>query len=140
MFALPGPLGQPTFTGCHRLIKQGAALVESGRDIIRELSLELSSSLVRAGTPNKPDSSPATSEEIAVPVSPLEREAQKSVGPNLEGAELELFSALPEDEKLHIDKVIRALGWDSSKVSGTMLMLEMRGLVRQWPGMYYSRV
>lgn len=140
VFALPGPLGQPTFIGCHRLIKQGAALVECGQDIIRELSLELSSVLPKTKTQaGEFGSGVDEPEEISLPAMPRAKE-EKRPEKDLQGAELELFSVLPEDEKTHIDKVIRALGWDSSKVSGTMLMLEMRGLVRQWPGMYYSRV
>ena len=34
--------------------------------------------------------------------------------------------------------VARDLGWEISRVSRILLEMEIRGLVRQWPGMWYS--
>jgi len=49
-----------------------------------------------------------------------------------------LLDALTEDGKTHIDTLIQALESDSAAVSRRLLVLELQGLVRQWPGMYYS--
>jgi DNA processing protein len=37
VFALPGPIHDPLFGGCHQLIQQGAKLVRSPKDVLEEL-------------------------------------------------------------------------------------------------------
>jgi DNA processing protein len=51
--------------------------------------------------------------------------------------ERRVLSAL-DSELRHIDQLTRALDLDVSRLSGFLTLLEVRGLVRRAPGMYYS--
>jgi DNA processing protein len=37
VFALPGPINDPLYAGCHQLIQQGAKLVQTPKDVLDEL-------------------------------------------------------------------------------------------------------
>jgi len=37
VFALPGPIDEPLFAGCHQLIQQGAKLVRGPKDVLEDL-------------------------------------------------------------------------------------------------------
>jgi DNA processing protein len=41
VLAVPGPVTSPVSRGCHRLLRQGAALVESAEDVVEALGLDL---------------------------------------------------------------------------------------------------
>jgi DNA processing protein len=49
-----------------------------------------------------------------------------------------VVDALRGNDRVHIDTLSRDLGWPAAQTSSVLLLLEVQGLVHQWPGMEYS--
>jgi len=112
VFAVPGNVGTETSRGTHRLIKEGAKLVESSEDILEEILPQW-----RRGGETTP--------KVEAP-------------PDLPEEERVLYELLGETP-LHIDVMIRESRLDPGKVSSILLNLELKGLVSQWPGKCFSK-
>jgi DNA processing protein len=113
VFAVPGNVGTESSRGTHRLIKEGAKLVESSEDILEEILPQWRGE--RETTP-----------KVEIP------------RPDLTEEEKVLYEFLSETP-LHIDVMIRESRLDPGKVSSLLLNLELKGLVSQWPGKCFSK-
>ena len=116
VFAIPGSIHNPLSRGCHRLIRQGAKLVETAADILEELAPLLPAATV-AATP-----SPTTSE----PSPALEDDYQALV---------DLIGYDP----VGVDILVARSGLTPETVSSMLLLLELKGYVSAFPGGRYSR-
>ncbi len=114
VFAVPGKADSPTSVGTNRLIKQGAKLVEHIEDILDELG--------------------AVAEAL-----PRPEASCKAPNAAVTQGERDLLSLLTEDPK-NIEHIIDESGLPASDVSSTLMMLEIKGLVRQLPGKMFVRV
>jgi DNA processing protein len=115
VFAVPGRIDSRTSRGCHRLIRDGARLVESVDDVLDELG-----PLVEAAP--RPDGQ--------VVHHPAELQ--------LNGQELQVLNAIDTDPT-SIDQVVAASGLPVHRVLSTISVLEMRSLVRRISGNYVAR-
>lgn len=130
VFALPGPANLKTYQGCHQLIRQGACLVQSGEDILRELA-------PRLAVHGAPRSASKDQRDISDVASGLKNSSRGGVEPD-DPDQLRVYRLLAEYESLHIDALTRCTGWPAQKVSATLLFMELQGLVKQLSGMYYA--
>jgi DNA processing protein len=111
VFALPGRIDMPGARGPHMLIKNGAKLVERLDDILDEYEFLIPPE-ERAG----PESAAAARPEV-----PLSEEESKIVET--------LWR-----ESLDVDSLARETGLKSHELSGILLGLEMKRVVRILPG------
>ena len=118
VFAVPGSIQSFKSTGTHALIKQGAKLVENAQDVIEELVAYLD-----MGPPGMPEEG----------VQNHTAQTQLSLPPE-ELAVYNNLSPYPE----HIDAIIRKTHIESGKLLSLLLQLELKGIVQQLPGKYFS--
>lgn len=127
VLAVPGQATTPSFAGCLELLRQGAVLTRSAQDVLEELAPQLATGH---------DPSPARPSAPARP-GPAGPNASSGLE-HLDPEERDLARLLGNDAQVHIDTLTRQLGWESHKVSQILLMLELKGVVRQQNGMYYA--
>jgi DNA processing protein len=114
VFAVPGEVGASRSRGAHRLIRQGAKLVETVDDIMEEIAPQL---LARSG------------KAVSAP--------RRTLPQNL-GVEFQKIFALFEERPLQIDEIIESSGYSPSRVSEILLELELQEYIRQLPGKKYT--
>ncbi|HEY1233930.1 MAG TPA: DNA-processing protein DprA [Candidatus Binatia bacterium] len=112
VFAVPGEAGASRSRGSHRLIRQGAKLVENVDDIIEEIAPQLAR---RSG-----DAPPSA------------RTLPENSGP----AARQIF-ALLNQSSLQVDQVIEQTGLATPQVLEVLLDLELQGFVSQTAGKIY---
>lgn len=113
IFAVPGPIDKPTSAGCNQLIRDGATLVADASHILDDLG-----ELPFART------------------SSVKEETQDL--PELPEEEATVFAAVTTDES-PVDRIIERTGLPAHVVTATLMKLEMRRLVRAFPGFRYAR-
>jgi len=116
VFAVPGRVDARTAHGCHRLIRDGAKLVETADDVLEELG-----PLVQA----------APREDGQVVHHPAEL--------MLNELEQKVLAAIDGDAT-SIDQIVNDTGMPVSRVLSTLSVLEMRRLVRRLSGTTVVRV
>ena len=62
----------------------------------------------------------------------------RAIEKELSDEEREVYLFIKENNKIHIDDLTKKMGWASCKASEILLLLELKGIVVQFPGMYYS--
>jgi DNA processing protein len=117
VFAIPGPVGMGHNAGCHKLIQDGAKLVETVDDILSELGV-LALRRPEQDTPAPPS---------LRPVPPLPPEQRRV---------LDLLTLQPRQ----VEGMIHESGLTAPQVSAVLTLLEMRGLAKRVPGNAFVRV
>jgi DNA processing protein len=109
VFAIPGSIHSPFARGCHKLIRDGAKLVETAEDVLVEQGL---------GAKNPPD-----------PRAPLAPAT---------GDEASLLASLGNDP-VTIDALVERAGKPADVIAAGLVRLQLEGLVAALPGGLWQR-
>ncbi len=115
VFAVPGRIDSPKSAGTHKLLQQGAHLVQTAEDILEGLSWKSG----MFGADRKPEGVDGT----------------PSLTPR-EQLLLDHLDAYPRD----IDSIVRNTDFSIVELHSLLLQLELKGLVRQLSGQQYERL
>lgn len=126
VFALPGSLHNPMAKGCHRLIREGARLVETAADIMQELgpvAAELQMEIQqRLDRPDEVADRPTVSQ-----------------GNLLDDSDYStVWEVLGFDPK-PVDMIIEQTGLSAREISSMLLIMELKGLVKKQGNGRYMR-
>ena len=121
VFAVPGNVTSAKSFGPNYLIKDGAKLVQSWRDVVDELPTEYKTAIISAEREDVP-AQQMSMDEVA-----------------LTDSERKILGILRMDEPVHIDELITTAGLGSGELMGALLKLEMLDRIRQLPGKSFVR-
>jgi DNA processing protein len=116
VLAIPGPVSSIRSAGCHRLIQQGAKLVQNVEDILDELS-----PMYRAAA--SPPPSPATPRK-----------------PTLLPDEDQVLALLDPVEAIHLDDLAERAPFGIARLQAALFGLELQAVAEALPGGYYRRL
>jgi DNA processing protein len=116
--AVPGPITSPTSFGCNKLIQQGAHIALCAADVLDAVGL--------------PSGIAETALALATP-------APRVPPIDLTGLQLTLWDRLTAEPQ-HVDALVAAAKTGAANVLGALTELELRGLVRQGPGMVFGLI
>jgi DNA processing protein len=125
VFAVPGSIDSSGSKGANKLIKQGAKLIENADDILEEIMPQIG---IKREMPFT--SKMETAEECKDILRTDDRTSQPEVLTVPERSLLALISSNP----LSIDNLIAQTGEKAGEILNNLLLLELKGLIRQLPG------
>ena len=140
VFAVPGEIFSQLSAGTHKLINEGAKLINTVDDLLNELPPYVLSQIQPQASPSPvPDM-----EALPTHASPTERNDTEPIPetppppPDLTPDEKTIFEAI-EVPSSHIDTIVRTTQLPISQVSSVLLMLELKGIVQQLPGKQFTK-
>ena len=149
VMAVPGSIDNPHSKGCHKLIKDGAKLVECLDDILHECPGLLQNAAVPSYSINKKNKKTekrtAVRETSSEPVLPFSDDLHVQKQPAqahtvaAPTSEDELLNAMGYDP-VHPDILAQQTAWAAADVYARLLEYELDGIVAALPGGRYQRI
>ncbi|ACK52897.1 DNA-processing protein DprA [Thauera aminoaromatica] len=131
VFAIPGSIHSPLSRGCHRLIRDGAKLVETAEDVVEELRGRLGWPAPVAASVKDRRSRGAVP---AVPAAPPRQAALA-----LDGERTRVLEAIGHDP-VDLDTIAARCGLTVDALYAILLPLELEGRLAKLPGGRFQRI
>jgi DNA processing protein len=109
VYAIPGNINNSCSQGTNQLLKEGAKPVTSVEDILEELNIDIQNANLNREKPLQ-----------------------------LDFFEMQVYNALESGQK-HIDELVNATGIEIDKLNSILMMLEIKGIIRQLPGKIFIK-
>ena len=119
VFAIPGSIHSPLSRGCHRLIRDGAKLVETADDVLSELAIPAAPAPAAAAEPEATD-------------------AQRDFCPRLD-KDYEILLDAFGFGSASVDTLVARTGFKADVVASMLLILELGERIEQQPGGIFCR-
>lgn len=120
VFAIPGSIHNPLARGCHRLLRDGAKLVESANDVLEEIAPLLA--------------------EVSNSVDTTSRDQPAESADMESDPDYQQLLAAMDFDAVRVDQLIERTGLAAEAVSSMLLILELQGRVALTPGGSYQQV
>ena len=121
VFAVPGNITSSKSFGPNYLIKDGAKLVQSWRDVVEEFPLIIKTKILSEEKPNA-EPKQLSMDEIA-----------------LTESERKVLDKIKYDEPIHFDRLVNLTKLGFGELNSALINLELAERIRQLPGNYYAR-
>jgi len=115
VYALPGNINSPYSIGTNKLLKEGAKMVTSAKDILEDL---------RSSFNLRPESSNVTMPSQSAPV--------------LDFFETLVYNALQDEEK-GLEELIQITKLPPGQLNGILTLMEIKGIIKQLPGKIFAK-
>jgi len=126
VMAVPGKIDSPLSQGTHKLLKEGARLIESVGDVMEALGY--------IGDQLEPHASRAAADAAAQAEAPLFDAKQLK----LSADERTIHNCLDKEPK-HVEQVIADTELTPGGVSAALISLRLKGLIKQLPGSMFVK-
>jgi len=122
VFAIPGRIDQPSSAGCHKLIREGATLIRSAVDVIKDLRPYMNEEQYLLNFDNDKK----------------ETSLENASFQNLNKSELKLVNELKEGEQLSLDELSHRTGLSIAETMSHLTLLELNRYIKKYPSGKYE--